>query len=158
MMTNKTKLEWKEVRWLCDANSLGFQDTREVAPVTHVVGQDDALESLQFAIDCDAYGQNVFVRGLSGTGRMSMVSKILKDVKPKLAHKKEHCYVANFEQPDRPKLISLGAGEGVKFRKSIDQLCAFISDDLKKSLDSETVLKEKDKAEKQLQKELDLLG
>ena len=106
-MTENTTLDWQDVRWLRDARSLCFTSTEEVEPVTHVVGQDDALESLQFAIDCDAYGQNVFVRGLSGTGRMSMVSKILRDVKPKLKDKQEHCYVANFIQPDRPKLISL---------------------------------------------------
>ena len=156
-MTENTKLEWQDVRWLCDASSLGFKSTEEVEPVTHVVGQDDALESLQFAIDCDAYGQNVFVRGLSGTGRMSMVSKILRDVKPKLKDKQEHCYVANFIQPDRPKLISLKAGEGVTFRKSIDQLCAFINDDLKKSLDSEQLVKQKEQAEAQLQQQLDQL-
>ncbi|WP_179952308.1 Lon protease family protein [Marinicella rhabdoformis] len=157
-MTDKTKLKWQDVRWLCDPDVLNFNNTTEVEPVTEVVGQDDALESLQFAIDCDAYGQNVFVRGLSGTGRMSMVSKILRDVKPKLNNKKEHCYVANFEQPDRPRLISLAAGEGVKFRKSIDQLCAFINDDLKKTMDSEALLKQKNNAEEQLQKQLDTLA
>ena len=157
-MNEKTKLNWQQVRWLCDAQSLGFENTSEVDPVTHVVGQDDALDSLQFAIDCDAYGQNVYVRGLSGTGRMSMVSKILKDVKPKLANKKEHCYVANFSQPDRPKLVSLAAGDGVKFRKSIEALCGFIDDDLKKTLDSTQLTKQKDHAEKELQKQLDELA
>lgn len=157
-MTEQSKLDWQQVRWQCDPKTLGFKSTEEIESVKQVVGQDDALESLRFAIDCDAYGQNVYVRGLTGTGRMSMVSKILQQVQPKLKNKKEHCYVANFAQPDRPKLITLDAGQGIKFRKSIDRLCVFIGGDLRKSLESEKLLKQKSAAEESLQKELQKLS
>lgn len=157
-MSNNNQLDWQKVRWQCDPKVLGFATTEEIEPIHQVVGQDDALEALEFAIECDAYGQNVYVRGLSGTGRMSMVSKILRDVKPKTSEKHEHCYVANFSQPDRPKLITLGAGEGVLFRKALNQLASFIAEDIKKSLDSDEMNAQKSQAEAALQAEIKALS
>jgi len=153
-MIEHTKLDWQQVRWQCDAKKLGFKTTKDVAPVDMIIGQDDALEALEFAIECPAFGQNVFVRGLSGTGRMSMVSKILRDVKPSLEEKQEHCYVANFAQPDRPKLISLPAGRGVKFKNMMDKLSLFISEDLRKAMESDDLIQAKNKAEEKLQAEI----
>lgn len=150
-MIEQTKLNWRQVRWQCDAKKLGFKTTKDVEPVDVIVGQDDALEALQFAIECQAYGQNVYVRGLSGTGRMSMVSKILRDVKPKLKEKIEHCYVMNFNQPDRPMLISLPAGQGVKLKNMMEKLSLFISEDLKKTLESDDLMQAKSRAEDEIQ-------
>ena len=150
-MIEQTKLKWQDVRWQCDAKKLGFKTTKEVEPVEVIVGQDDALDALQFAIECDAYGQNVYVRGLSGTGRMSMVSKILKDVKPQLKQKTEHCYVTNFKQPDRPKLISLPAGQGSQFRDMMESLSIYFAEELQKALESESLIAKKNQAEDKLQ-------
>ena len=150
-MIEQTKLSWQEVRWRCDASKLGFKTTKEVKPVDAIVGQDDALDALQFAIECDAYGQNVYVRGLSGTGRMSMVSKILNEVKPQLKEKTEHCYVANFKQPDRPNLISLPAGKGDQFKKMMEGVSIYIAEELQKAMESDSLLAEKSNAESKLQ-------
>ncbi|KAA3646875.1 MAG: ATP-binding protein [Proteobacteria bacterium] len=151
-MKHVTQLKGTEVRWRCDADQLGFKTTKEVKPVQGVVGQDDAVDALRFAIECRAFGQNVYVRGISGTGRMSMVSDILKASQPQLNSKKEHCYVANFEQPDRPKLITLAAGEGHLFSQAMDELATYIAEDLRESLDSEAMAEEKSQAEDSLQK------
>ena len=57
------------LRWRCDAAELDFETTNDVKPLVGVVGQDDAVEALRFGLETDAPGQNIFVRGLSGTGR-----------------------------------------------------------------------------------------
>jgi predicted ATP-dependent protease len=150
-MIEQTKLNWQQVRWQCDASQLGFETTDEIEPVDVIIGQDDALEALKFAIECDAYGQNVYVRGLSGTGRMSMVSRILKEARPAPQPRKEHCYVANFDQPDRPRLISLPSGLGGKFKSMMEQLSSYIAEDLQKSMESESLLAARDKAQQKHQ-------
>ncbi|MCF6299628.1 MAG: AAA family ATPase [Proteobacteria bacterium] len=151
MSTKKTKLKWQSVRWRCDTSLLGFKSTSEIKPIDGIVGQDDAMEAIKFAIECDAYGQNAFVRGLSGTGRMSMLSKILNEVDPKVEEKQDHCYVANFRQPDRPNLISLKAGQAVDFRKSMDKLSRYIADDLEKTMNEESIQQQKNKIEEKVQ-------
>ncbi len=150
-MKHATQLNGAAVRWRCDADQLGFKTTDEVQPVKGVVGQDEAVDALRFAIECRAFGQNVYVRGLSGTGRMSMVSDILKDSKPQVNGKKEHCYVMNFEQPDRPRLLTLAAGQAQSFGQAMDELAAYIADDLRESLDSKTMAEEKAETETAIQ-------
>ncbi|MCX7552964.1 ATP-binding protein [Marinicella sp. S1101] len=156
-MTEHTKLKWQQVRWQCDASDLGFKNTKEVAPVEVIIGQDDALEALKFAIECHAYGQNAFIRGLSGTGRMSMVSKILQEVNPQVVNKLEHCYVTNFKQPDRPNLISLPVGDGRKFERMMQSLAKFIAEDIQKSLESDELQTKKTRLEEQLNSQVEQL-
>ena len=71
-----TRLDTAQVRWQCDATRLPFQTTRDVEPATGVVGQDAAVEALYFGLESTAQGQNVFVRGLTGTGRMTLIRQL----------------------------------------------------------------------------------
>ncbi len=154
MAVEQTRLEGAAVRWRCDETQLGFESTREVAPVDGIVGQHEALEALEFAIECRAYGQNVYVRGLSGTGRMTMLKRKLLESVRSGCRPQEHCYVANFRQPDRPRLISLQPGQAQVFRRAMHDLANYIAEDLKNVLESEAVQHQKIGIEEQAQKEI----
>ena len=67
-------------------------------------------------LEVEAPGQNVFIRGLTGTGRMTLVRRLLEELKPTCSVKTDRCYVQNFAQPDRPRLISVEAGKARAFR------------------------------------------
>jgi ATP-dependent Lon protease len=84
-----------------------------------------------------APGQNVFVRGLPGTGRLTMVRQLLEDIRPACPLAPDHCYVHNFSQPDRPRLITVGRGKAVPFAAAMDVLIDFVSEDLAAVLISE---------------------
>jgi len=77
-----TAIPADRLRWLCDSDALSFESTEEVEPIAGVIGQPLALEALHFGLACDAPGQNVYVRGLQGTGRMSMVKRLLTQMNP----------------------------------------------------------------------------
>ena len=127
------------LRWRCDAADLDFETTDDVKPLVGVVGQDDAVEALRFGLETDAPGQNVFVRGLSGTGRMTLIQKLLEDIRPRCALTRDRCYVHNFAHPDRPRLITLPAGKGQDFRRRVEKLAGFIHEHLGPALSSETL-------------------
>jgi Cdc6-like AAA superfamily ATPase len=91
-----------DLRWCCDEAWLPFTSTDEVEPLTEVVGQDDAIEALRFGLAISGPGQNIFVRGLPGTGRLSLVRQLLDDIRPTCPLVDDRCYVHNFAQPDRP--------------------------------------------------------
>lgn len=150
----KTELNWQQVRWSCDPKLLKFKTTKDVTPINRIIGQDDAVDALRFAIESNAYGQNVYVRGLTGTGRMTMVSRILADIKPQLENKHEYCYVANFSQPDRPKLLTFYNGEGKLFCQKMEKLANYIEEDLKRVLESESVQLKKASIEEATQKKI----
>ncbi|MHC4340132.1 MAG: hypothetical protein ACYSX0_07975 [Planctomycetota bacterium] len=87
------------LRWHCDPDSLPFKTTEEVDPIVGVVGQTSAVEALRFGLECDAPGQNVYVRGLTGTGRMTLVRRLLEELQPACRTKLDRCYVHNFSKP-----------------------------------------------------------
>jgi len=122
------------LRWRCDPATLSFASTAEIEPATDVIGQDDAVEALRFGLETRAPGQNIFVRGLSGTGRLTLVRRLLESIQPDCSPTPDRCYVHNFSQPDRPRLISLPPRRGQEFRQRLERLIEFIRDDLRSAL------------------------
>ena len=151
---NKTNLDWQHVRWRCDATQLGFDTTAEVKIANTIIGHDEALEALEYALESRAFGQNAFVRGLYGTDRMSMIEDLLKNKKPQLPSKNDQCYVANFHQPDRPSLISLSAGKGLYFKRAMKKFADFVTKELNNSLDSADVKSEKSLIDNETEKRI----
>ena len=137
-----TRLDSADVRWKCDPKKLTFETTNDVDPALNVVGQQTAYEALLFGIQCEAPGQNVYVRGARGTGRNRMVSKLLEELKPTTDKKRDYCYVHNFTRPQSPRLITLPPGMGPIFRKVVAELASFIEDGLRKALESEPIKSE----------------
>jgi ATP-dependent Lon protease len=129
-------IEATDLRWDCAHQTLAFESTAEVDPIAGVIGQSLALEALSFGLDCEAPGQNVFVRGLTGTGRMSMVQRLLSEMGRVCKEKLDRCYVHNFVQPDRPRLISLHQGQARKLRRRLRGLAEFIDSELAEAMNS----------------------
>jgi predicted ATP-dependent protease len=127
------------LRWVCDPAGLPFNTTDEVEPVPGIIGQDSAVDSLQFGLATSAAGQNIFVRGLTGTGRLTLVHRLLKEIRPFCPETTDRCYVHNFAQPDQPRLITLPAGSGSAFRRRVDRLADFVRDNLRTALTSESI-------------------
>ena len=125
------------LRWKCNLDVLPFETTAEIDPVQGVVGQPTAFEALKFGIQCLAHGQNVYVRGARGTGRITMVRQMLKDIAPVTPSKRDYCYVHNFRRLERPRLITLPPGEASAFRKSMEKLAEYVEDGLPKAIESE---------------------
>lgn len=139
MSSSIEPLDAAALRWRCDPQALPFDSTESVEPLPGVIGQPLALEALQFGVETDAPGQNVYVRGITGSGRMRMVQRLLAELDPRQGPTLDRCYVANFSQPDRPRLVSLAPGRANAFRRRVRDLADFIADDLNDGLNSETL-------------------
>jgi predicted ATP-dependent protease len=135
-LNHPSRLPAESLRWRIDERRLPFRSTVEVDPAEGIVGQPVALEAMRFGVECDAPGQNVYVRGVTGTGRMTMVHSLLRELKPKARRRLDRCYVHNFGQPDRPRLITLPAGYGPRFRRMMKEVSDFIQDRLGEALNS----------------------
>ena len=97
----------EDLRWECDTALLDFQTTADLDPAGDVLGQTTAQEALEFGIRCLSPGQNVFVRGRRGTGRIRMVRQLIKKLAPSTERLSDYCYVFNFDRHDKPRLLSL---------------------------------------------------
>ncbi|HPF12827.1 MAG: AAA family ATPase [Planctomycetes bacterium] len=128
-----------DLRRHVDATQFAFATTREVEPQQGISGQDEAVEALRFGLQVHAPGQNIYVRGLTGTGRLELVRRIIHQIEPLCPLAQDRCYVHNFQQPDRPKLLSLPRGMGRAFARRIDQLSTYIRQELIPALSDEPI-------------------
>jgi lon-related putative ATP-dependent protease len=117
----RTRLPSDALRWSCDLCQVDADDTRQVAPVEGTIGQDRALKAIRVGLELDAPGYNVFVSGLSGTGRTTTVKRILKSLAPKCDVPLDRAFVHNFSEPESPTLINLPAGRAREFARVVEE-------------------------------------
>jgi predicted ATP-dependent protease len=133
------KLPADALRWTCPPSWLPFSTTLDVEPLSGVVGQEEALAALRFGLEMSGPGQNVFVRGLSGSGRLTLVCQLVEEMRPPCPPTPDRSYVHNFSEPEVPRLISLPRGEAPGFEAAVDNLVHFIRDELGPFLASDAV-------------------
>lgn len=145
------------LRWRCDPARIPCDTTAECPELQGVVGQDSAIEALRFGIECAAPDQNIFVRGLTGTGRMGLVRRLLDELMPACRLESDHCYVHDFSAPDRPRLLVLPPGKGRELRKRVRALAKFVRESLGDALTGETVEERRMALEAEAQQKVEAL-
>jgi ATP-dependent Lon protease len=143
-MTDAQPLTADQCRWRCDPDLLGFETTADVEPRHHILGQQDAVEALQFGLKNRYRGDNVFVRGLSGFGRMALINQMIGDSTDGSFEMSDRCYVHDFEAPDQPTLLNLPQGRGREFQHAMDDFAEFVRSDLPAYFSSD-IIKSKQK-------------
>ncbi len=116
------------LRWRCDPQALG-ELMASVKLNGEIVGQPRALEALRIGIDVQGPGYNVFVAGTPGTGRLTAVKKLLKRAK-RCAPAQDRCYVNNFKDPDRPRLLTFPSGKGSQFKHDMQEFVQSIREQI----------------------------
>ncbi len=106
----------------CKLSSLDFETTDELKELKEIAGQDRALEALRFGVGIRHEGYNIFVMGPSGMGKSSASRQYLEQQAADKNPPDDWCYVNNFAQAQKPKLLRLPAGMGKVFREDIKEL------------------------------------
>ncbi len=102
-----------------DPGRLGFKDTSEVEPLDETIGQERAVEALEFGLQMKSPGFNVFVSGPVGTGKSTLVRQMVKRLAQAAPAPLDWCYVHNFQDASRPTCLSFPAGQGTSFRREM---------------------------------------
>ena len=113
-------LDVRKLRWQCDPKSLGITSTNDIPPTREIIGQERALRALRVGLEMGHNGYNIFVTGVSGTGRTTTIKRLLQDFETKTGQMKDHCYVYNFKNPDTPIAVSLPSGQGRGLKQDMD--------------------------------------
>lgn len=121
-----SELPPEKLRWRCDPARVPFETTAQAEPLEGVIGQDRALRALKMGIEISAPGYNVFVCGLAGTSRGSTIVRILEELRPETCESPDRCYVNNFKNTDRPRLLTLARGRANGFKKDMQSGIEFL--------------------------------
>lgn len=107
-----------ELRLRVDTAALGFKDTRELIDLALPwIGQQRAEQAARFGLQMDAPGYNLFVLGDVGSGRSSLMARMMRDQAALRPVPPDLCYLHNFEEPEHPRALRLPAGEGRLLRQ-----------------------------------------
>ncbi|MBR4927561.1 MAG: AAA family ATPase [Alphaproteobacteria bacterium] len=87
-----------------------------------IIGQERALEALNFGIRMNAAGYNIFCAGPKGVGRTTLSLSAVKKYASTCAAPDDWCYIHNFETPHQPIAVSFPAGSGKTFAKTMKKM------------------------------------
>jgi lon-related putative ATP-dependent protease len=111
-----------EARQHCNADDLPFETTTEIEELTRYIGQDRALEALEFGISMRHRGFNLFVVGPEGSGRHSVVQSFINRQANDEPSPTDWCYVFNFDHPHKPLALKFPSKQGPVFKQEMNEL------------------------------------
>jgi len=109
------------LRRYTDPARFAFATTDELAYRALIIGQERALEALHFGLGINSQGFNLFVMGPPGTGRRSIIRRVVEHLAATGPTPVDWVYVNRFSDPRRPRAISLPPGMGVEFRENMER-------------------------------------
>ena len=124
----------------CDPGQFGFKTTEELAPLEETIGQVRAVAAVQFGVGIEHEGYNLFCLGPTGIGKHSFIRHFLEEKAAQQPTPSDWCYVNNFDQAQKPRMLELPAGVANTLQADIDRLidelrstipAAFESDDFR---------------------------
>jgi ATP-dependent Lon protease len=126
-----------------------FQSTADLTPLNRIVGQDKAVDAIKLGLGIDSIGYNIFICGLTGSGRTTTIKTLLERVELGEETPDDWIYVNNFKDSDCPKAVSMRAGDGEKFKRDMEDFVENLKVEIPRAL-------EKGKAEEKKEEVMEL--
>lgn len=143
-MRKSNELAPKDLKDVCNPSQFKFETTKEIEETTNLVfGQARAIKALNFGLDMDIHGYNIYVEGTTGIGKTVYTKRTLDARASKEKTPSDWCYIYNFENPNEPQAVSFPAGQGKVFQKTMETFVKDIRKDIKKTFNNEDFEKEK---------------
>jgi len=143
-MRRSNELLPKDLKDICNPNLFKFETTKELVDTTDLIyGQERGIRALNFGLDIDIKGYNLYLEGPSGVGKTMYTKKFLTARAAKDKVPNDWCYIYNFEDPNAPVAISFPAGQGTVFKDTMESFVKDIRKDIKKTFNNDDFEKEK---------------
>ena len=143
MMNKKNELSYKDLKAFCSTENFTFETTAELDSNDKGIGQDHAIRALEFGLNVDVRGNNLYLEGPSGVGKTMYTRNYLEKLSSKKKPPVDWCYIYNFDNPNEPIAVSLPAGQGKEFQETMDVFIKDVKVDIAKTFSNDDFEKEK---------------
>ncbi len=135
--TEHQELKPEDLRWSCDPDIFEFESTSDLEPMEGILGQERALKAIRLGVDLRSPGYNIFIAGLSGTGKATTVKKMLEKISSNCPPLRDYAYVNNFKNPDSPILLTFPVGKARNFKQDLNSAIQILKSRVPQTLDSD---------------------
>lgn len=126
----------EQLRWHCDGTAFAFQSTADIPPLKGLVEQERPIRAIRFGLGIASPGYNIYVSGLTGTGKTTVIKQFLDEIACTLPKPDDWCFVYNFRDPNAPTALNMPAGEAKVLKAEMDELVRHLKTNIPKAFDS----------------------
>ncbi|MHB1687090.1 MAG: Lon protease family protein [Ignavibacteriaceae bacterium] len=134
-----------DLRWRCNPEIFSFDSTSDIEPIEGILGQERALKAIKLGVDLRGPGYNIFIAGLSGTGKATTVKKMLETISDNCPPLYDFAYVNNFKDEDRPILLTFPIGKAKIFKQDFASVIDLLKIKIPQALENDTYLNRRQK-------------
>ena len=102
-----------------------------------VVGQERAIDAIQFGMGMKEPGYNIFIAGPAKAGLTYTARTFIEDQARQEPTPPDWCYVFNFKEQDKPKCIKMSAGRGKLLKKDMNEFIEMLQAKIPEVFDSD---------------------
>ena len=150
-MLNNKELDYKQLKSFCDPYDFDFKSTKEIKETNTVIGQERGIRSLEFGVNINIEGYNIYVEGPNGIGKTSYCIDYIQKVAKEMPTPDDWCYIYNFANPNEPIALSLPAGLGIAFKKDMESFVVSIKKEITQTFNNDDYQKEKSLIEQEFE-------
>ena len=137
-MKKERLIEVENLKGSCNLEDFDFATTEELEPFQEgIIGQNRAVEAVDFGLNVEKEGYNIFMTGLPGTGKSTFARKATEDKSKDKEVPPDLCYVFNFENPEKPKAIELPPGTGSDLKEDMEELVEELKEEIPAAFEGE---------------------
>lgn len=142
-LKNNLSLEPDVLKRIVDPTIFDFKTTEELPELKGIVGQDRGNSVINFGLHVDKTGYNIYIAGLPGTGKTTFANKLVREFANREAELYDWCYVYNFEDSYRPKVLQLPVGMGKSLKQDMKDFVENLRSDIPRAFNEDSYKKEK---------------
>ena len=130
------ELSPESLRIICDDSCLDFETTADLPPLQAIIGQQRAVQSLEFGLGIEEKGFNIYAAGPNGTGKTTAITAFLQERAKTKEAPQDWCYVNNFRDPSQPRALQLPPGRGKDLQRDMRNLVSEAARDITRAFES----------------------
>ncbi len=121
-MKKHAELSPKQLFNSCDLGDFDFETTDELEIIEAFIGQERIEAAVTFGINMKRDGYNIFALGLDEADRHKLIKHFLKDRAKFEDGAVDWCYINNFKENHKPRILKLPPGKGIELREAMNGL------------------------------------